>query len=107
MLEYDRIDISEGLDINKINATKECDISRYWYLLDKNFKSEPYLCNSCHDLVEKTMDFNYVAIVSVKGSDYRIHFWYMSKNDAIDIMKNYNLNEKSGSLFFLLYVKHE
>ena len=44
------------------------------------------------------MNFNDVAIASVKESDYRIHFWYKSKNDAINIMKNSNLNEKSGSL---------
>ena len=44
------------------------------------------------------MDFNDVAIVSIKGSDYRIHFWYMSKKDAINIIKNSNLNEKSGLL---------
>ena len=31
MLEYDRIDISKGIDINKTNASKECDICRYWY----------------------------------------------------------------------------
>ena len=43
------------------------------------------------------MSFNDVAFVSVKGSDYRIDFWYMSKNDAINIMKNLmtNVNEKS------------
>ena len=29
MLEYDRIDISEGIDINKTNALKECDICHY------------------------------------------------------------------------------
>ena len=52
------------------------------------------------------MNFNDVGIVSIKGSNYRIYFWYMSKNDAINIMKNSNWNEKSGSLqFFLLYVK--
>ena len=45
--------------------------------LDKDFKYEPYLCNGCHDLMQKAMNFNDVAIVSVKGSDYRIHFWYM------------------------------
>ena len=44
------------------------------------------------------MNFNDVAIVSFKGSDYRIHFWYISKNDAINMMKSSNLNEKSGSL---------
>ena len=42
------------------------------------------------------MNCNDVAIVSVKGSDYRIHFWYVSKDDAINIIKNSNLNEKSG-----------
>ena len=45
MLEYDRIDISERIDINKINASKECDIYHYWYFLSKNFNYEPYLCN--------------------------------------------------------------
>ena len=37
--------------------------------------------------MQKAISFNDVAIASVKGSDYRIHVWYMSKNDAIDIMK--------------------
>ena len=74
MLEYDRIDISEGIDINKTNASKECDICHYWYFLDKNFKYQPYLSNGCHDLMQKAMNFNDVAIVSLKRSDYRIHF---------------------------------
>ena len=39
------------------------------------FTCEPHLCNGCHDLMEKAMSFNDVAIVSVKGGDYRIHFW--------------------------------
>ena len=43
MLEYDKIDISEGIGINKINASKECDICHYWYFLDKSFKYEPCL----------------------------------------------------------------
>ena len=40
--------------------------------------------------MQKAMSFNDVAIAFVKGSDYRIHFWYMNKNDAINIMKNSN-----------------
>ena len=98
MLEYDRIDISKGTDTNKRNASKECDVCHYCYFSDKNFKCEPYLCNGCHDLMQNTMNFNGAAIVSVKGSDYRIHFWYMTKNDAIYIMINSNLNQKGGSL---------
>ena len=45
MLEYDRIDISEGIDIHKKNASKECDICHYWYFKDIGFKYEPCLCN--------------------------------------------------------------
>ena len=41
------------------------------------------------------MTFNDVAIVSIKGSDYKIHFWYMSKYDAISIMHNSNLSDKT------------
>ena len=44
--------------------------------------------------MQKTMNFNVVAIVSIKGNDYRIHFWYMSKDAAISIVKNSNLNKK-------------
>ena len=83
MLEYDRIDISERINFDKTNQSKESDVCHYWYFLDKNFNHETYLCNGCHDLMPKAMSFNDVAIVSIKGNDYRIHFWYMSKNDAI------------------------
>ena len=93
MLEYDRIDISEEIDINKTNASNECDICYYWYFVDKDFKYELYLCNGCHDLIQKAMNFNDVAIVSVKRSD------------AIDIMKSSNLNEESRLLYiFSLYI---
>ena len=48
--------------------------------------------------MQKAMSFNDAAIVSIKGSDYRIHFWYMSKNDAISIMHNSNLIDKKRTL---------
>ena len=48
--------------------------------------------------MQKAMNFNDVAIVSIKGNDYRIHFWYMSKDDIISIMNNSSINEKDGSL---------
>ena len=44
------------------------------------------------------MNFNDVAIVSVKICDYRIHFWYMIKDDLINIINNSNLSEKNGLL---------
>ena len=98
MLEYKRIDISERIDDNKTNLSKEYDICHYQYFKHIGFKYEPYLCNDCHDLMQKAMGFNNIAIVYVKGKAYRIHFWYMSKDDAIDIMNGSNLVDKKGVL---------
>ena len=98
MLEYNRIDISEGIDANKTGASKECYICHYWYFKDTGFKYEKYLCNGCHDLMQKAVSFNNVAIVYVKGSTHRIYFWYMSKDDAINIIIAPNLTDKSGVL---------
>ena len=72
MLEHDRIYISESIDLNKTNASKECNICLYWYFLDKGFKCGPYLCNGCHNLMQTAINFIDVATASFKGSDYRI-----------------------------------
>ena len=53
--------------------------------------------------MQKAMSFNDVAIVSVKGNDYRIHFWYMSKNDAIALMTSSNLNDKKWNFINFLF----
>ena len=86
MLEYDRIDISEGTDVKSVS--KQCD---FWYFKEIDFRCEPYFCNCCQDLMQKAMSFNNIAIVYVKGSAYRINFWYMSKDNAINIMNGSNL----------------
>ena len=98
MLEYEIIDISEGIDVNKTNFSKECDIFQYCYFKDIGFKYEKYLCNGCHDVMQKAMSFNNVAIIYVKGSASKIHFWYMSKDDAINIMNGSSLVYKRGIL---------
>ena len=50
------------------------------------------------------MSFNDVAIAYVKGNAYRIHFWYMSKDNAISIMNNSNLIDKNGVLYFFISI---
>ena len=50
MLLYERIDISEGTDINKSNESKESMICHYWYFKDIGYKVEPYVCNKCYGL---------------------------------------------------------
>ena len=50
MLEYDRIDLSEGIDVNKTSNSRECSFFHYYYFLDKNFNYQKYLCDGCHDM---------------------------------------------------------
>ena len=51
MLEYDRIDISKGIDIKKCKETStECSLCKFSYFFDKNFNYGPYLCNGCYDV---------------------------------------------------------
>ena len=56
MLEYDRIDISEGIDIKKCKETsRESSLCKFYYFLDKNFNYGPYLCNGCYDMSLKVI----------------------------------------------------
>ena len=53
MLEYDIIDISEGIDADKSNKSKECMLCHYWYSLDKNLSYGPYLCDGSYNIMQK------------------------------------------------------
>ena len=48
MLKYDKIDISEGIDVNKTDESKECMLCHFWYFLDKNFTYGPFLYDGCY-----------------------------------------------------------
>ena len=52
----------------------------------------------CKNLMQNSMNFKNLAIAYVKGSTYRIYFWYMSKCKAISLMTNSNLIDKKGVL---------
>ena len=91
MLEYDRIDISEVIDVNKINVLRECIICYPWYFFVINFIFQSKVCDDCHNLMQKAISFNDAAIVSVKQNDYRIHFLYISKDEAINLLRSTDL----------------
>ena len=48
--------------------------------------------------MRKAMGFNNIVIVYIKENAYRIHCWYMSKDDAINIMTDSNVIDKRGVL---------
>ena len=86
MLYYDRIDVSEGIDVNKTSASKECDICHYWYFLNYSFKFQPNVCSRCHDLLMMPIKLSDIAILNIKGSEYRHIISLISKNEAIKLM---------------------
>ena len=53
---YDRIDVSEGINVNNTSVSKECDICHYLYFLDKGLKSRPDFCNWYYDVLMMSMN---------------------------------------------------
>ena len=88
MLYYDRIDISEGIDVNTTSASKECDIFHYWYFLDKGFKFESYVCNGFHDVLLMSVDLSNIPILNTNCADNCCIIKGISKSDAINLLQN-------------------
>ena len=99
MLQYDRTDISEGIDIEKCKETsKECNLCKFYYVLDKNFKYGPYLCNGCYDMYSKAVSMKNLAIINHNGNHYRVNFAFISKKDAYNLIKYAMITDKKGTL---------
>ena len=88
MLEYEKIDITEGIDVDMSNKSKECMLCHYWYFLNKTFSYGPYLCDGCNNMMQKSISSKNIAIVHIKKSVYRIYFLYMSKRKAEKLINN-------------------
>lgn len=72
MWEYDRIDMSEVIGINKTNEWRRCTDCSNYYFLKVSFRFQQKACSGCNDLMPKAMIFTDAVIVSVNGDDYRI-----------------------------------
>ena len=88
MLRYQKIDVSEGIDVNKTSASKECELCHYWFFKDVGFKFEEHLCNKCHDLLTMAYSLKNIAILSAKGATFRCLFMVISKNKALKRSNN-------------------
>ena len=98
MLNYDRTDVSEGIDVNKTSALKQSDICHYWYFLDKVFKFHPDVCNACHDVLMMSVNLDNIAILNIQGVDYCCIINRISKSDAVNLLQNADLTKNSGTL---------
>ena len=50
MLQYQKSDVSEGINVNKASASKKCKLCHYCFFKDVELKFEEHVCNGCHDL---------------------------------------------------------
>ena len=99
MLEYDRIDISEGIDINKCEETsRRCSLCKSYHFLNKNFSYGPFLCNGCYGMSLKAVSIQNLPIINHNGNDYRVNFAFISKKDAYNLIKNATTIDKKGTL---------
>ena len=93
ILYYDRIDISEGIDLAKINNSKERKICHYW-LFNHGFEFQDSICNGCHDLTMLSVNISNVAAITVKNVDYRCIIYNIIKSEAINLLKNSVLEDR-------------
>ena len=71
ILQYEKIDVSEGIDVNKTSASKGCELCHYWFSKDVGFKLEEHVCNGCHDLLMMAHSLKNIAILSGKGATFK------------------------------------
>ena len=88
MLWYQKIDVSEGIDINKTSASKECELCHYWFFKDVGFKFEEHVCNGCHHLLTMAHSLKNIAILSAKETTFRCLLMGNSKHEALKKLNN-------------------
>ena len=88
MPQYEKMNVSEGIDVNKTSGSKECELCHYWFFKDVGFKFEEHVFNRCHDLLTTTHSLKNVAILSAKGNTFRCLLMGASKNEALKKLSN-------------------
>ena len=88
MLRYQKIDISEGIDINKTNASKECELCHYGFFKDIGFKFEEDVCNKCHDLLMIAYSLKDIVMLNGKGAIFRCILMGISKNEGLKTLND-------------------
>ena len=76
MIEYERIDISERIDLNKTNKSKECMLCHYWYFLHKNFSCGSYLCDNYYNFSQNIEILKILLLLILKKYIQNLFFMY-------------------------------
>ena len=94
LLQYEKIDVSQGIDTNKTSLSKSGMLWNYWYFKYVRFKFEPHVCNKCHDVVMTDYELKNIAILNVKWVDFSCILWGISRDEAINRLNNSVLGDK-------------
>ena len=87
-MQYNKIDVSEGIDVNKTSSSKECELGHFWFFRDIGFKFEEHACNQCHDLLTMAYSLKDIATLSEKGATFRCILTGISKNEVLKWLNN-------------------
>ena len=99
MLEYDRIDLSEGIDVDKCKKTsRKCNLHQYYYFVFKYFNYQRNIWDRCHDISIKAISMQNIAIIYHGGQAYCVNYMFMSRNDAFNLTKKSVIIDKKGVL---------
>ena len=94
MLYFDRIDVFEGIDVNKSTALLECIVCHYRYCLDKWFKFQTDAYNMIWSRsINNVVNFNDIAILNIRGVDERCIINGISNKEAVDLQQNADWNK--------------
>ena len=88
MLQNQKIDVSEGIDVKKTSTSKECELCHYWCFKDVGFKFEEHVCNRCNDLLTIAYSLKNISLLSAKGTTFRCLLMVISKNEALKKLNN-------------------
>ena len=88
MLQYQKFDASEWIDVNKTSTSKECELFHYWFFKNVGFTFEEHVCNKCHDLLTMAHSLKNIATLSAKATTFRCLLMGISKNEALKKLNN-------------------
>ena len=88
MLQYQKNNVSEVIDVNKTSASKERELCHYWFFKDIGFKFKEHVCNKCHDLLTIAYSLKDIAILNAKGATFRCILMGISKNEGLRRLNN-------------------
>ena len=93
-MAYNRTEVSQGIDTNKTRSPHKCIVCHYWYFLMISFRFQLKICYGFHDMTQKYISFGDVTVVIIERNSFRIHFWFITRSETVDRIKNTHLSEK-------------